>query len=218
MNHAMNSTIQAMMNFLFMVSPSIAGHGAGPEYTGGAKEYPGAAQAQTPGLAKTGVTAVVHTAVRAAPRRARADGASCATSVGPSIPGALLPDWRLTDWRHQVLIGGTRPHHVRALGVWIRALGIGVIESGIGSNDHDVRPGLDPVVGSSRLCRVRVGVAGVGAPGEHIHESDFSCRWRLVIQIRINPVPSGLVPAHRVRARCCGIVRHTREAIAAFSQ
>src|ERR1700730_7879449 len=124
MNHAMNSTIQAMMNFLFMVSPSRCT------------------------AANKGRRSLL-----------------CGTSVGPSIRGALLPDWRLTDWRHQVLIGGTRPHHVRALAVWNRALGVGVVDSGIGANDHDVWPGLDPVVGSSRLCRVRVGVAGVGAPG-----------------------------------------------------
>src|SRR5438309_5969962 len=102
--------------------------------------------------------------------------------------------WRLTDWRHQVLIGGARPHHVGALGVWIRALGIGVVEAGIGANDHDVRPGLDPVVAGSRLCSVRVRVAGVSATGQHVHESDFSRRWGLVLQIRINPSPAILFP------------------------
>ena len=33
---------------------------------------------------------------------------------------------------------------------------IGAIETGIGANDHDGRPGLDPVVGDGRLCSIRV--------------------------------------------------------------
>src|SRR6266850_7940357 len=52
----------------------------------------------------------------------------------------------LTNRRHQMLIGRASPHHVGALGIGVRALRIGVIETGVGANDHDVRSGLDPMV------------------------------------------------------------------------
>ena len=39
-----------------------------------------------------------------------------------------------------------------------------------------------------------------------------------MVQIRINPRPGILVPAHWVGARCFGIVGHTREAIAPVAQ
>ena len=41
-------------------------------------------------------------------------------------------------------------------------------------DDHDVRPGLDPVVFGGRLGRIGIGVAGVGAAFEHVHEADVA--------------------------------------------
>src|ERR1700730_9089542 len=161
MNHAMNSTTQAMINFLFMVSPFERIRRRRWGATPGPRQ-------NAPNRRRGAHRCPRCTAWGQGPKEPPLEAPSALRFEAP------LPDWPLTDWRHQVLIGGASPHHVGALGVWIRALGIGVIEAGIGANDHDVRPGLDPVVGGSRLCSVGVCIAGVSATGQHVHKSNFS--------------------------------------------
>src|SRR5450631_4025686 len=92
---------------------------------------------------------------------ARAEGASFGDSVGSH--SALLPDRPLANGRHQMLIRCASPHQVGTLGIRIYALRIGVIETGVGTNDHDVRPGLDPMVGGRGLRRVWIRVACISA-------------------------------------------------------
>jgi len=96
-----------------------------------------------------------------------------------------------------MLVRGPDPHHVRRVRDRIGRLRILVVETGVGANNHHVRPGLDPVISRGRRFCIRNGVAGIGAAGEHLHETDVARRGRLVPHPRVRPL-------HRVRIHAHG--------------
>src|SRR6185437_10999060 len=119
---------------------------------------------------------------------------------------------------HDVLIWRPGPHHVWRARIRISALRIQIVEALVGTDDHHVRSGLDPVIARCRFRRVWIGVAGIGAALKHIHETDLAACRGLVAHPRTGPRERILVHAHRVGPRRCRRIGHASPAIAAFAQ
>src|SRR3954451_14136661 len=106
-------------------------------------------------------------------------GGAVRRSIARRLDCSLLGSCRHGLHRdHEVLIGRIRPHHIRLRGVGLCSPWI-TLDHALGPNEHDVRPRLDPIVVCIWLLSIRVGVRGISAARQHIHDPNLAFRWIL---------------------------------------